>query len=114
LADFARTPEPPYYAVIFTSVRTPGDNGYGETAARMEALAAAQPGYLGIDSARGESGLGITVSYWRTLADVRRWKAHLEHQEAQEQGRRQWYAAYSVRVASVERAYQHEKPEEKR
>ena len=61
---FATSPEPPYYAVIFTSVRTEGDAGYGETAARMEELAREVPGYLGIESARGADGFGITVSYW--------------------------------------------------
>lgn len=56
--------EPPYFAVIFTSVRTQGDGGYGEMAERMEELASEQPGFLGIESARGPDGLGITVSYW--------------------------------------------------
>jgi hypothetical protein len=36
---FASIPEPPYYAVIFTSRRTAADSGYPETAARMADLA---------------------------------------------------------------------------
>jgi heme-degrading monooxygenase HmoA len=99
----ASTPEPPYVAVIFTSLRTEGDAGYGAMAARMEELAADQPGYLGIESAR--DGLGITVSYWATEADARAWKQVAEHAAAQQQGRRQWYSDYRVRVATVTRTY---------
>ena len=79
-AQLTRTPEPPYYAVIFTSRRTDGNRGYGEMAARMAELAAQQPGYLGLDSARGADGLGITVSYWRDEASILAWKRDTEHQ----------------------------------
>jgi heme-degrading monooxygenase HmoA len=95
---------PPYYAVIFTSLRTDGDAGYGGTAERMEELAREQPGYLGIDSARSE--VGITVSYWRDLESVRAWKRQFEHLEAQRRGRDEWYAAYTVRVCRVEYEYE--------
>jgi heme-degrading monooxygenase HmoA len=100
----ASTPEPPYVAVIFTSVRTADDeDGYAATAARMEELAAEQPGYLGIESARDD--LGITVSYWRTEADAQAWKQVAEHLAAQRLGRDRWYRSYRVRVATVEREY---------
>jgi heme-degrading monooxygenase HmoA len=104
---FAATPEPPYVAVIFSSRRTGlDDEGYARTAARMEALAAAQPGYLGIESARDpSSGFGITVSYWATEADARAWKQEAAHAEAQRLGASRWYERYEVRVAVVERAY---------
>jgi heme-degrading monooxygenase HmoA len=101
----AKTPEPPYYAVIFTSTRTEGDHGYGQMAQRMAELGAKQPGYLGIESARGADGLGITVSYWANEEAIAAWKAHLDHQPAQEAGKRVWYADYEVRIAKVERAY---------
>jgi heme-degrading monooxygenase HmoA len=101
----AETPKPPYYAVIFTSQRTDGDRGYGEMAGRMEELAAGQPGYLGIESAKGQDGFGITVSYWSDEAAIVRWKANLEHREAQDAGRKTWYAGYTIRIAKVERAY---------
>lgn len=104
-SSFAPRPEPPYYAVIFTSQRTDGDAGYGETAERMAALASQQPGYLGVESARGADGLGITVSYWRSEADIAAWRRVLEHQAARDQGRAQWYTHYELRVAKVERAY---------
>lgn len=101
----APAPEPPYYAVIFTSLRTDGDHGYGDTALRMLELAAAQPGYLGVESARGADGLGITVSYWQTPEAISAWKSVAEHRAAQAGGRRDWYAAYQVRIARVERSY---------
>jgi heme-degrading monooxygenase HmoA len=102
---FATTPEPPYYAVVFSSVRTPGDNGYTEMAERMLDLASRQSGFLGSESARGPDGFGITVSYWASLDAIARWKANLEHLEAQEMGRRFWYQHFALRVAKVERAY---------
>ena len=97
-------PAPPYYAVIFTSRRTSGENGYGATAERMLELARAQPGFLGVESVRDASGLGITVSYWRDEASIARWKQHAEHLVAQARGRREWYAEFELRVARVERA----------
>jgi heme-degrading monooxygenase HmoA len=104
MSEIAKTPEPPYYAVIFTSTRTSVAEGYAETSAEMQRLAALQPGYLGIESARDES-LGISVSYWRDLESIRAWKAVLEHQRAQSQGRTAWYQAYETRIARVERDY---------
>lgn len=103
MSAIARTPQPPYYAVIFTSLRNPGDNGYGETAARMEELAALQPGFLGIESAR--DGLGITVSYWDSLEAIAAWKRNAEHLVAQKRGRTEWYSGFALRVCKVERAY---------
>ena len=103
MSEITNTPTPPYYAVIFTSHRTEGDNGYGEMAERMAELAAKQPGYLGMESAR--EGLGITVSYWESLEAIRNWKQNAEHQEAQRRGHQQWYSSFRVRVAKVEREY---------
>jgi heme-degrading monooxygenase HmoA len=97
-------PEPPYYAVIFTSRRTEGDNEYTESAARMATLAIEQPGYLGMDSARGPE-LGITVSYWRDEEAIAGWRRHAEHTAIRKRGREQWYESFEVRVAKVERAY---------
>ncbi len=102
-AAIAPTPEPPYYAVIFTTLRTDVDEGYGETAERMLQLAADQPGFLGAESAREE--VGITVSYWESPEAIRAWKAHAEHVLARERGRRDWYRAYKTRVCKVERDY---------
>ena len=104
-SKFARTPEPPYYAVIFTSTRTPVEEGYGAVADRMVELAAQQPGFLGVESTRGAEGLGITVSYWSSLEAIAAWKANAEHRVAQSKGHRQWYRHFETRIARVERAY---------
>jgi heme-degrading monooxygenase HmoA len=102
----AQTPEPPYYAVIFTSLRTPEDDpGYAAMATRMEELAAEQPGFLGVESARGSDGLGITVSYWASLEAIRAWRQHAEHRLAQHSGRERWYQWYRLCVCRVETAY---------
>jgi heme-degrading monooxygenase HmoA len=103
---FAKTPEPPYYAVIFSSLRKGGeDDGYAETATRMVELAASQPGFLGVESVRGEDGFGITVSYWRSERHIRDWKLQAEHADARRRGRLEWYEHFEMRVAKVERAY---------
>lgn len=104
----ATTPQAPYYAVIFTSLRTEGDHGYEDMAQRMVALALQQPGFLGVESAR--EGVGITVSYWKSLESIRAWKAHAEHLIAQQTGRREWYSQYKTRIAKVERDYGFERP----
>ncbi|MGB8031627.1 MAG: antibiotic biosynthesis monooxygenase [Terracidiphilus sp.] len=99
----AATPAAPYYAVIFTSLRTEGDNGYGKMAEAMEKLAATQPGFLGMESARDE--LGITVSYWSSLEAIAAWKQNSRHMVAQERGRDAWYEELKVRICRVERDY---------
>lgn len=104
-SNFAATPQPPYYAVIFTSVRTEGDQGYGAAADRMAQLASEQPGYLGVESVHDAAGVGITVSYWTSEDAIAAWRKHAEHTIAREQGRTTWYREYRLRVAKVERAY---------
>ncbi len=100
------TPEPPYYAVIFTSLRTDQDGpGYEAMAERMVELAAQQPGFLGIESARGDDGVGITVSYWASLDAIRAWREHAEHRVAQALGRAKWYAEFRLRICRVENEY---------
>ena len=113
MSGFAKTPTPPYYAVIFTSALAKtelvkdelvkDELGYEVMAEKMVNLAQLQPGFLGIESAR--ENVGITVSYWADLESISAWKAHLSHQEAQELGRRQWYENFTVRVSKVEREY---------
>lgn len=108
----ARTPEPPYYAVIFTSTRTRDERGYGTMAERMVEMASKQPGFLGVESVRDADGFGITVSYWQSEEAIRAWKAVTEHKAAQETGRRTWYVDYEIRVAKVERQYGKQTPSE--
>lgn len=98
----AATPDPPYYAVIFTSARKATDDGYAAAAARMLELASQQPGFLGFETARQE--IGISVSYWSSLEAIAAWKEHAEHRETQRSAGR-WYAALRVRVCKVEREY---------
>jgi len=100
----AQTPAAPYYAVIFTSLRTEGDNDYGGMSVEMAKLAAEQDGFLGVESARNE--LGITVSYWKSIEAIKNWKANTRHLVAQKQGRDAWYAHYKVRICKVERDYE--------
>ena len=99
----AKTPKPPYYAVIFTSLRTEGDNGYAQMADNMVELAQQQPGFLGIEAARED--VGITVSYWSDLESIKQWKANLDHQQAQRLGREKWYSSFKARISKVERDY---------
>ncbi|WP_166245633.1 antibiotic biosynthesis monooxygenase family protein [Paenibacillus turpanensis] len=103
MSEAAKTPRPPYYAVIFTSVRTDGDNGYAEMAEEMVRLASLQPGFLGVESAR--DGLGITVSYWESLEAIQNWKQNERHLLAQKKGKSDWYQSYKTRVCKVERDY---------
>ncbi|MEZ4801375.1 MAG: antibiotic biosynthesis monooxygenase [Gelidibacter sp.] len=94
----------PYYAVIFTSIRTEGDNGYHEMSMLMDELAKEQDGYLGIESARNE--IGITISYWKSLEAIKHWKQQTDHVVAQRKGITDWYSWYKVRICKVERDYE--------
>lgn len=99
-------PRPPYYAAIFISQRNAHDDpGYARASALMGELAAQQPGFLGMDSLRSDSGFGITVSYWTSEDAIRAWRAQGDHAVTREQGRRGWYESYELRIARVERAY---------
>lgn len=99
----ATTPAAPYYAVIFTSIRTDGDRGYAKMSDAMSESAAAQPGFLGVESAREE--VRITVSYWASLEAIAAWKQDAAHLVAQKLGRENWYASYKTRICRVERDY---------
>lgn len=103
----AKTPNPPYFAVIFTSMRTEIETGYSDTAELMVVLANQQEGFLGVESARND--IGITVSYWKDLESIRKWKLHTEHLIAQNKGKAQWYKQYKIRICLVERDYQFDK-----
>jgi heme-degrading monooxygenase HmoA len=110
MQPLTRTPQPPYYAVLFTSVKSPGDDdGYDVTADRMVELAAQQSGFLGVESARNAAGVGITVSYWASEEAIRGWYANAEHRLAQQMGRAKWYQQFELRVCRVERAYGYER-----
>lgn len=104
MAELSHTPDPPYYAVIFTSLLPVSTDDYQYAARRMLELAQNQPGFLGVDSAR-EDELGITVSYWRDLDSIHAWREHAEHRVVREQGRANWYAQYRLRVCRVEKEY---------
>lgn len=101
---FANTPEPPYYAVIFTSTQTADTEDYYAEMQVIEPLAAEQPGYLGMESARSPEGLGITVAYYDSLDAIDGWRQNVDHQRAKARGRAKWYQAYKIRIAKVETA----------
>jgi heme-degrading monooxygenase HmoA len=104
----ANTPNPPYYAVLFSTLRTRIDEAeYHKTAERMEKLAKLQPGYLGIESAQGK--MGITISYWESLEAIKNWKHHAEHAEARKKGKDVWYQKFQLRICKVEHSYGFEK-----
>ena len=102
MSEIANTPAPPYYAVIFTSIRTESDNGYAETAERMLALARQQPGFLGYESAR--NAIGISVSYWSSLEAIKAWRNHPSHKAVQSRAD-DWYADSRIRICKIERCY---------
>ncbi len=103
MSNITNTPQPPYYAVIFTSHRTDGDKGYNQMSKKMLDLASIQPGFLGAESAREK--LGITVSYWKDVDSIKRWKENIDHVEAQKLGREKWYSSYRIRISKVEHEY---------
>jgi heme-degrading monooxygenase HmoA len=106
MKPLAKTPRPPYYAVIFTSIRTEGDDeGYGSVADRMVELGSQQPGFLRIESVRDSDRVGITVSYWESLEAIAKWKQNLEHLQAQQLDRSKWYQRFGLRVCRIEYDY---------
>ena len=105
MTRLAVTPELPYFAVIFTSQASQADTaGYMRTAQHMLELAERQLGYLGVEETRDEDGVGITVSYWQSLAAIEAWKKQADHLDAQRLGRERWYNAFRLRITRVERA----------
>lgn len=105
--NIAKTPKPPYFAVIFTTTRIDGDNGYSEMSEKMFELASIQDGFIGVESAREKTG--ITVSYWRDLESIKKWRENAEHSTARNRGRLEWYKCYKTRIAKVERDYEFER-----
>ena len=100
----AQTPKPPYYAVIFSSIKHNPAEGYDAMADEMFELAQQQEGYLGFESARND--IGITVSYWSSIDAIKNWKTNSRHLIAQKYGREHWYMQYKVRICLVEHDYE--------
>jgi heme-degrading monooxygenase HmoA len=101
----ASTPHPPYYAVIFTSLKLNNDEEYNKSSEHMLELVAQSEGFLGVESLRNDSGFEVTISYWRNLEDIKAWKNNFEHLLVQKRGRENWYKHYKVRICKVEREY---------
>lgn len=91
----------PGFAVIFISTLKGADPGYGETLARMKELGYQQPGFLGLESARGPDGRGITVVFYESAEAARAWGRHPEHRAAQQAGREKWYDNYEMYYANL-------------
>ncbi|MCM3568975.1 antibiotic biosynthesis monooxygenase [Neobacillus mesonae] len=102
MSGIAKTPQPPYYAVLFTSQRTEVDKGYVKMAEKMVELASQQEGFLGLESAC-ENEKEITISYWESLNAIKEWKENSAHKIAQERGKSDWYNKFALRVCKVER-----------
>lgn len=102
MSEIVRTPNIPYYAVIFTSIRTLGDNGYSKVGEEIINIVSKQKGFIGAESVRGENGFGITISYWDSLESINEWKKNIHHNKAKEAGRNEWYSKYMIRICKVE------------
>lgn len=102
MSKIAKTPKKPYYAVIFTSIRTLDDNGYGKVGDDIVNIVSKQQGFLGVESVRDEDGFGITISYWDSLESIKAWKNNNDHRNAKEMGKKMWYSKYMIRICKVE------------
>jgi len=105
--SLANTPKPPYYAVIFSSIRENDDSEYNVMAKKMDSMAKEQSGYLGFETVSGE--IGLSISYWESLEAIRQWKKNVDHLEAQNKGKTSWYKSYRVRITKVEHEYSFDK-----
>lgn len=103
MSEIVKTPETPYYAVIFTSIRTPGDNGYERISDEIVNIVSKEKGFLGAESVRDKDGFGMTISYWDSLESIDSWKRNGPHMEAKEMGKKMWYSKYMIRICKVER-----------
>jgi heme-degrading monooxygenase HmoA len=92
------------YVVIFRARIRVFDAEYAQTAARMRELALSQFGCLEFHAV-SEGDSEVALSYWPDEASIRAWRAHPEHQLAQQAGRERWYASYTVQVATITREY---------
>jgi heme-degrading monooxygenase HmoA len=106
VAFIAKTPKPPYYAVIFTSINADGDHAeHAEVSRRMVELAATYDGFLGIEPARSADGSGVSAIYWKDTDSIAAFGRDPEHLIAKKKGREIWYSHYMIRICKVEREY---------
>ena len=105
MAMIVKTPKPPYYTVVFTSVRTNIDEGYTEMNDSLWEDAQKLDGFIGSESLRNEDGFGVTVLYFKDMETIHEWSKYQKHLRAKEMGKQKWYADYRVRIAKVEHEY---------
>lgn len=110
MSEIAKTPKAPYYAVIFTSIRTSGDNGYAKVGDEIDNIVSKQKGFLGVESVRDKDGFGLTISYWDSLESINEWKYNVPHMEAKDMAKKMWYSKYMIRICKVESDNYFEKP----
>jgi heme-degrading monooxygenase HmoA len=98
----------PHVVCIFRSIRTDhSTKEYEEWSNRMDDLVATMPGYIGHSSFRDDAThKGVTVSYFRSMAELVAWKQVPEHLEAQALGRAVFYLEYEIEVAEIVRHYE--------
>ena len=102
----SKTPNPPYYAVVFTSINANVDHTeHVDMYARLVQRAATYEGYLGIEPARNSDGTGVAVVYFKDQESIGAWAKDPEHQIAKRKGREIWYSHYMIRICRVERDY---------
>ncbi len=78
---------------------------YAAEAAAMEAMAAAQPGYLGFKSYAAADGETIALSEWVDEASARAWGRVEEHRGVQARGRAEYYADYTLFACAAPRIH---------
>ena len=103
--SIAKTPQKPYYAVIFTYKRTNVDNGYEVMEKKTTEMVAKMKGFLGYESSKDESGFGVIISYWDSEESINTWRSNQVHRSAKEGGREQWYSEFATRICKVEDDY---------
>ncbi|BBK36325.1 antibiotic biosynthesis monooxygenase [Allostella sp. ATCC 35155] len=80
---------------------------YFELAAALRREVEAIDGFVSVERFESLSRPGryVSLSFWRDLAAVDRWRAHAQHQAAQTEGKDRIIADFRIRVAEVVRDY---------
>ncbi len=95
------------YLVVFRN-RKRADlpaEAYAADAARMEALARAQPGFVSFKSYVADDGEVVALSEWADEAAARGWRRNADHAAVQARGRDAYYEDYTLLAGTPTRVH---------
>ena len=93
-------------AVFRTRVRPEVATEYQAEYERIWKIAKEQPGFISIRTYYSDEGDKVSIQEWESPEQLRAWRDHPVHLEAQRRGREEFYQDYTIYICDEPRKYE--------